>query len=204
MAIPVPGRSCRGAERVAMAGPPAESFGELLRRLRYEAGLTQEGLAEAASLSPRSVSDLERGVTLTARKEPARLLADALDLMGPARVTFEAVARGRSPVGGFAVGGMVAATRTLPRDIARFTGREPELRPLIRVAAGPDGKGGVHTIGGMPSGGQTAPAVHPPHLLQDRFPARQRLIHLHAPTPGHEPLSPAASLAVFRTAAPPH
>ena len=42
---------------------PALSFGELLRRLRDDAGLTQEELAEAASLSPRSVSDLERGVT---------------------------------------------------------------------------------------------------------------------------------------------
>src|SRR5260370_18539348 len=101
MAIPVPGRSCRGAERVAMAGPPAESFGELLRRLRYEAGLTQEELAEAASLSPRSVSDLERGVTLTARKETARLLADALALLGPARVTFEARAPRPPPLRGF-------------------------------------------------------------------------------------------------------
>ncbi len=183
-----------------MAGPPAESFGELLRRLRYEAGLTQEELAEAASLSPRSVSDLERGVTLTARKETARLLADALDLMGPARVTFEAVARGRSPVGGFAVGGMVAATRTLPRDIARFTGREPELRQLMRVAAGPDGKGGVHTIGGMPGVGKTALAVHAAHLLQDRFPDRQLFIDLHAHTPGQEPLSPDAALAGLLTA----
>src|SRR5260221_11555454 len=105
MAIPVPGRSCRGAERVAMAGPPAESFGELLRRLRFEAGLTQGGLAEAASLSPRSVSDLERGVTLTARKETARLLADGLELMRPARGTFEAGGPGPPPVGGFAAGG---------------------------------------------------------------------------------------------------
>src|SRR5229473_7995311 len=66
MIIRVPGRSCGGAERVAMTGgSPAESFGELLRRLRFEARLTQEELAEAASLSPRSVSDLERGITLT-------------------------------------------------------------------------------------------------------------------------------------------
>ena len=43
-------------------------FGGLLRQLRAEAGLTQEELAEAASLSPRSVSDLERGIHPTARK----------------------------------------------------------------------------------------------------------------------------------------
>ena len=181
-------------------GPPAESFGELLRRLRFEARLTQEELAEAASLSPRSVSDLERGITLTARKETARLLADALDLMGPARVTFEAVARGRSPVGGLAVGGAVAATRTLPSDIASFTGREPELRELMSVAAGPDGRGGVHTIGGMPGVGKTALAVHAAHLLQDRFPDRQLFIDLHAHTPGQEPISPDAALAGLLTA----
>jgi transcriptional regulator with XRE-family HTH domain len=43
---------------------PALNFGGLLlRQLRAEARLTQEELAEAASLSPRSVSDLERGMS---------------------------------------------------------------------------------------------------------------------------------------------
>jgi transcriptional regulator with XRE-family HTH domain len=45
------------------------SFGQLLRQLRTEAGLTQEELAQAATLSTRSVSDLERGISLTARKD---------------------------------------------------------------------------------------------------------------------------------------
>jgi transcriptional regulator with XRE-family HTH domain len=60
-----------------MAEPPAVGFADLLRRLRAEAGLTQEELAEAASLSPRSVSDLERGVNRTARRDTALLLAGA-------------------------------------------------------------------------------------------------------------------------------
>ena len=42
---------------------PALSFAGLLRRLRTEARLTQEELAGEAGLSPRSVSDLERGST---------------------------------------------------------------------------------------------------------------------------------------------
>ena len=67
--------------------------------LRTDAGLTQEELAEAASISQRSVSDLERGINQTARKETARLLADALNLTGPARAEFEAIARGRIPAG---------------------------------------------------------------------------------------------------------
>jgi transcriptional regulator with XRE-family HTH domain len=49
---------------------PELSFAGLLRQLRAEATLTQEELAEAAELSPRSVSDLERGVTRTAHKDP--------------------------------------------------------------------------------------------------------------------------------------
>jgi transcriptional regulator with XRE-family HTH domain len=47
----------------------ALSFAELLRRLRTDAGFTQEELAEAAGVSPRSISDLERGIHRTARKE---------------------------------------------------------------------------------------------------------------------------------------
>jgi transcriptional regulator with XRE-family HTH domain len=43
------------------------SFAGLLRQLRAEARLTQEELAAAAGLSPRSVSDLERGINRTAR-----------------------------------------------------------------------------------------------------------------------------------------
>ncbi len=46
---------------------PAVSFAALLRQLRMEARLTQEELAYAAGLSPRSISDLERGISRTAR-----------------------------------------------------------------------------------------------------------------------------------------
>ena len=73
------------------------TFGTLLRERRARAGLTQEELAAAAGLSVRSVSDLERGVASTARKETARLLAEALGLAGAARAEFEAIARGRAP-----------------------------------------------------------------------------------------------------------
>ena len=80
-----------------MAQRPALGFGGLLRQLRAEARLTQEELAEAAGLSPRSVSDLERGVNRTARKDTAELLADALGLAGAVRDLFVAAARGRAP-----------------------------------------------------------------------------------------------------------
>ena len=80
-----------------MAEQTALSFGGLLRQLRTEARLTQEELADAAHLSPRSVSDLERGINRTARKDTAELLAEALGLDGPARTSFVAAARGRNP-----------------------------------------------------------------------------------------------------------
>ena len=80
-----------------MAEQTAVGFGGLLRQLRARAKLTQEELAEAASLSPRSVSDLERGINRTAHKETAELLAGALGLAGPVRGLFVAAARGRAP-----------------------------------------------------------------------------------------------------------
>ena len=129
-----------------MAEQPALSFAGLLRRLRDDAGLTQEELAEAASLSPRSVSDLERGVNRTARHETARLLAGALGLTGPQRALFEAAARGRAPASQVLAAGegaaAAAATRTLPRDIASFTGRVAELAQGCSAAA--TVAGGVH------------------------------------------------------------
>ena len=78
---------------------PALTFAGLLRQLRAEARLTQEELAEAAGLSPRSVSDLERGINRTARKDTAVLLAGALGLSGPVAELFVAAARGRGPAG---------------------------------------------------------------------------------------------------------
>jgi WD40 repeat protein/transcriptional regulator with XRE-family HTH domain len=80
-----------------VAEQPALSFAELLRQLRAEAMLTQEELAQAASLSPRSVSGLERGITRTAHKDTAVLLAGALGLAGAAGELFVAAARGKAP-----------------------------------------------------------------------------------------------------------
>jgi WD40 repeat protein/transcriptional regulator with XRE-family HTH domain len=76
---------------------PGLSFAGLLRQLRTEARLTQEELAEAASLSPRSVSDLERGISRTAHKDTAVLLASALGLAEAPGDLFVAAARGKAP-----------------------------------------------------------------------------------------------------------
>jgi WD40 repeat protein/DNA-binding XRE family transcriptional regulator len=56
------------------------SFGQRLRQARQAAGLTQEELAERAHLSWRGISDLERGMRVTPRRETVALLAEALGL----------------------------------------------------------------------------------------------------------------------------
>jgi ribosome-binding protein aMBF1 (putative translation factor) len=66
----------RSMERTA--DPQHSSFGELLRRYRVAAGLSQEALAEQARLSVRGISDLERGLSRTPRRETVALLAEAL------------------------------------------------------------------------------------------------------------------------------
>jgi predicted ATPase/transcriptional regulator with XRE-family HTH domain len=118
-----------------MAEQPALSFAELLRRLRAEAQMTQEELAEAAGLSPRSVSDLERGIHRTAHKDTAVLLADALGLAEPARELFLSAARGRVPAGdvlavvyGRPPEGLARILpNNLPAQPATFIGRDREL-----------------------------------------------------------------------------
>ena len=179
---------------MAVTDQPALDFGGLLRELRVKAQLTQEELAEAAGLSPRTVSDIERGISRKAHKDTARLLADALHLIGPARVRFEAVARARDP-GNAGPGSAAAATRTLPRDVASFTGRQQELQALVEAAVGSAGVVGIHAIGGMAGVGKTAFAVHAAHRLADRFPGGQIFLPLHGHTPGQQPVEPTDALA---------
>ena len=106
-----------------MAEQPGLGFGGLLQRLRAEAGLTQEELAQAAGLSPRSVSDLERGIHRTARQDTARLLADALGLAGTVRALFAATARDRGP----ADDALAAVTGSPYRGLAAFEEQDAAL-----------------------------------------------------------------------------
>lgn len=185
-----------------MAEQHGVSFAKLLRRLRTDAGLTQEELAEAAGVSHRSISDLERGIHRTARKDTARLLADALDLVGAARAEFEAAARGRvvavddPPRAPHPLARSIAATTPrLPHDIRSFTGREPDLAHLIEAVTEDGGVVGIYAIGGMAGVGKSAFAVHAAHLLEQRFPDGQIFLPLHAHTAGQRPVDPNDALA---------
>jgi len=189
-----------------MAEQPVPGFGELLRQLRTEAQLTQEELAEAAALSPRAVSDLERGIHRTARKDTAVLLAGVLNLAGPVRSLFVAAALGHVPAAQVVAAmqeqaqaaAAAAAARTLPRDVASFTGRGAELTQLLGAVDDLAADGavvGIHAIGGMAGIGKTAFAVHAAHRLAPRFPAGQIFLPLHGHTPGQQPVEPGDALA---------
>jgi predicted ATPase/DNA-binding CsgD family transcriptional regulator/transcriptional regulator with XRE-family HTH domain len=78
-----------------MAEQATSGLAGLLRQLRARAQLTQQELAKAAGVSPRAVSDLERGINHTARQDTAVRLAGALGLAEPVRSLFVAAARGR-------------------------------------------------------------------------------------------------------------
>ena len=84
-----------GGDAAVMAEQATSGLAGLLRQLRAEARLTQQELAKAAGVSPRSVSDLERGINRTARQDTAVRLAGALGLAEPVRSLFVAAALGR-------------------------------------------------------------------------------------------------------------
>ena len=179
----------------AVGGEPRLFKDSWLRQLGQVCGL---GDAELGLLArsrddegyPVDPQALRTAIARTLRARPAAT-----------RVLVEAVSRGLAVAGGSPAGtrvdGVAAATRTLPRDIASFTGREQELRQLAGVTAANSGSGGVvgiHAIGGMAGIGKTTFAVHAAHQLAPRFPDGQIFLPLHGHTPGQQPVAPADAL----------
>ena len=151
----------------------AQAFGDLLRRHRVLAGMSQEELAERARLSARAISDLERGVKRTPRRDTVQLLAEALGLSGETRTAFVTTARepaarraprdaGRpqaavenattSPHGSVTLaGGFLGA---VPEG--RLIGREAELSTILAgVEAAMEGTGRLLVVAGEPGVGKT-------------------------------------------------
>jgi predicted ATPase/transcriptional regulator with XRE-family HTH domain len=143
-------------------------FGGLLRQLRADAGLTQEELAEAAGLSPRSVSDLERGINLTARRDTAKLLADALGLAGPQRALFEAAARGRAGAASAlrSHGSLIVMADNFPVQPTPFVGREDDIAGVREALAAAR----LVTLTGAGGIGKTRLALRAAAESSDAFP----------------------------------
>jgi len=139
------------------------TFGELLRRHRVAAGLTQEALAARAGLSVYGIQKLERGTTRPYRDTAARL-ALALELTPDEAARFQAAVepvrrRGSPPRESEGVTAPQQApgdTRhNLPAALTSFVGREQELSsipPRLRAAR-------LLTLSGVGGSGKTRLAV---------------------------------------------
>ena len=178
-------------------------FGSLLRRLRKDAGLTQEELAAAAQVSQRAVSDLERGINHTARKDTALLLAEALNLAEPMRPAFVAAARGHTPAAGVLVAmkgraqeaPWVAAggVHGFPAGLTSFIGRAEPLIELARLLS--DHR--LVTLTGPGGAGKTRLAVQVARQVADRFADGAWLVELGpVADPAQVPVVAAAALGV--------
>jgi len=104
------------------------SFGELLRRWRVAAELTQEALAARAHISARSVSDLERGVKHTPRPDTVQLLAAALALAPAETADFKRAA--------YRLGGADSHAVTPETSAPPFVGRASELHLIDQYLTG--------------------------------------------------------------------
>src|SRR5687767_1033998 len=110
-------------------------FGDLLRRYRIAAGLTQEELAERAGVSSRGISDLERGARGLPRKDTLQLLLEALDLSPANRATL--VAAARRPPSTASRRDEARSRPQLPVPLTPLIGREQELAKLIALLTEP-------------------------------------------------------------------
>src|SRR5215468_7219286 len=130
--------ACPELDETSISPEPVR-FGDVLRNHRRAAGMTQEELAEAAGISPRSVSGLERGEGATPRRDTVSQLVQALGLAGTDRAEFQAmVTRRRPPTVRLATNRLTETAEplhNLPRALNSFVGREQEMRELGPILA---------------------------------------------------------------------
>jgi transcriptional regulator with XRE-family HTH domain len=153
------------------------SFAALLRQLRGAAKLTQEELAQAAGLSLRAVSDLERGINRTARRDTATLLAGALDMAESVSVVFVMAARGRVPAedvltairsSDHRLAGARPRLWNIPARNPAFTGREDLLAAMRERLQG--GQAAVvQALYGMGGVGKTQLATEYAHRFAESY-----------------------------------
>jgi transcriptional regulator with XRE-family HTH domain len=108
------------------------TFGELLRRHRDNAGLTQEDLAERTGLTPQAIGLLERGERRRPHGYTVHKLAEALELTGGDLAAFEAAARSHSARRP-ATNAAQPSLRILPSPLTPLIGREREVAAVASL-----------------------------------------------------------------------
>ena len=142
--------------------------GELLRRHRTAAALSQEALAERAGLSGRSISDLERGIHQVPRLETLRLLADALELDVAGRTELLAAAHSPATVPETQEHARTQAPTSLPIPPTRLIGREIAVAMVAQLLGHEDVR--LLTLTGPGGTGKTRLALAVAEQVAPRFP----------------------------------
>ncbi len=169
---------------------PCGTFGELVRRHRKAAGLSQEELAERTGLSVRALGDIERGSVSRPRRSTVSLLSEALGLDPSGR---------DEPGAGAGRPGLVVP-RQLPATVGAFVGRTAELsllHGLLGQVGGPPGTAVIATVSGTAGVGKTALAVHWAHQVAHRFRDGQLYVNLRGFDPSAQPVPPAEAVRGF-------
>jgi transcriptional regulator with XRE-family HTH domain/tetratricopeptide (TPR) repeat protein len=129
------------------------SLPDLLRQLRLDAGLTIQSLADSSTVSPRAISDIERGISTAPRRNTVVGLAAALGLDAAERDQLLAAARrsARRQAAG-------RHTTVPPVPVSDFTGRDVELAGLAELlTTGQDPR--TIAVSGSPGIGKTSVAL---------------------------------------------
>lgn len=129
-----------------------ESFGQLLRRYRLAAGLTQKGLAARSGIAVRTLTGLEGAQFARPHGETVRLLAEALGLTADERAQLDQ----RSTRGATRVPEARASGAVFPTYPPALIGRDAELVELGAIIT-PEADS--EPPGGVP------PLSHGPRLL---------------------------------------
>lgn len=132
---------------------PPESFGQLLRRYRVAAGISQRAVADRAGISLQAVAALENGRRKAPYRDTLQRLAAALKLSQAERSEFYR-AGARRPIDSAIVRPRTGLTN-LPRQLMSLVGRAgtiAEIQSLLRISP-------LVTITGTGGIGKTSVAI---------------------------------------------
>ncbi|WP_206508056.1 helix-turn-helix domain-containing protein [Streptomyces chrestomyceticus] len=182
--------------------PAAGGFGALLHSLRQGARLTQEELAQAAGISVRALSYMERGRSRGPQRRTVQALAAALRLSPPdARAPGRLASLGRPrrapatevlpPAAASEAVAPAGAPDLLPRAPRGFHGRAAELAAVSRATAG---EAPVCLVIGPAGVGKTTLVLHWAHQNRAAFPDGR----LHADLRGFGDTGEPSAMEVLR------